>query len=170
MSVTIPTAPFDLGNGQHGVIVEPKDACGHNAPCSYPNARVNDCCYTQPPQWVLDALEPCAACTGDLASLPVDYDCHAGKPVVELQVPTPGWGHDAIGHGIDPGVSAGQWTVTEALPIVGEDHDPDIDHCIVIWDDGLVSLHQGETWCYIDLPGDPADLIGKFLVIVEAVA
>lgn len=180
MTVTVDTAPFDLGDGHHGIVARTADTV---------EEFIDHGTDPLPPRWVLDALEPCdCAChrlkskypgirhdvLGDCRS---DGSCHDGKPVVELQVVPPLRGfQDALPW---PGlVSAGRWTVTEALPIYHSDGLPDDESvpCVEV-------NPYGEVWFHPDgygferllerkgitVPGDPADLIGNYLVIVEPV-
>ncbi len=203
MSVMIPTAPFDLGNGQHGVIVEGIAGCVRcgrwmtidgTSETIVINARGGfrhgvcdsrwDAC--PPPRWVLDALEPCGTCKGLGCTCPgfceryddhVCPDCHDGKPVVEFQVPCPGsrtacppFSRAMCRFGGEQH-PAGRWTVTEALPIVDTEGNDGPRSCVGVDITSEIARYDEDGWVAdVHLPGDPADLIGKYLVLVEAVS
>lgn len=105
-------------------------------------------------------------------------DCHDGKPVVEFQVPCPGsrtacppFSRAMCRFGGEPH-PAGRWTVTEALPIVERPSGPHPT------DGAIVYLFGACWWLWrsaadytpIRIDGDLADLIGKYLVIVEGIS
>lgn len=125
MNITRDAAPFDLGNGSYGVVVQGVD---------------------------------------------VLLKSHGGKPVVEFLV------HCEPCHLCNEeggAIYADWWTVTEALQIV-DDMEP-VPHRRHI----RIVSEQKEAWMAeplpeggwkhtrLTIPGDPADLIGNYLVILE---
>ncbi len=137
-----------------------------------------------PPSWAVTATEPCVTCWIPPRSDGSDRtgpcpDCHNGSPVIEVltECPSPRgcppMTRQMCPHG---GVHSSFWTVGEVLPIERvmprQDIAPGINQYAVEHDRITVHPMSNEVYRWADgngtplhLPGNPADLIGKYALI-----
>ncbi len=147
---------------------------------------------TVPPSWAVAAIEPCKTCWIPPRSDGSDRtgpcpDCHHGRPVIEVQTACdcachrltsayPGLRHDVLGKckrdgTCTDGLVSSFWTVGEIAPIVGPNEmRPERAVRIIHKLNGereawLIEGNYDPKVTVLTIPGDPADLIGKYALV-----